>query len=137
MSGARGPVACVWGVSPRPGAPRPARRGRDPPRARGPQLQAPLPPPRSDDPAQFDARSEYYDPKASPEEPRWSCVDLAFGRRLPRLVPLREIKAAAAEGTGPAELAEFLLLTRPRLSCMPVPESVFAWIVALGDGEGA
>jgi predicted RNA-binding protein with PUA-like domain len=32
------------------------------------------------DPTQFDPASEYFDPKASPEAPRWVLVDVAFDR---------------------------------------------------------
>ena len=34
------------------------------------------------DPTQFDKKSDYYDPKSTREEPRWSLVDVAFERKL-------------------------------------------------------
>jgi len=36
------------------------------------------------DPTQFDPDSDYFDPKATRENPRWYLVDVAFERRLNR-----------------------------------------------------
>lgn len=44
------------------------------------------------DPTQFDPESPYYDPKATPEKPRWYTVEVAFVEKWP-LVPLAELKA--------------------------------------------
>ena len=44
------------------------------------------------DETQFDPTSHYFDPKASREQPRWFLVDVAFERKLRRLIPLEEIK---------------------------------------------
>lgn len=44
------------------------------------------------DHTQFDPSSKYFDPKASPDKPRWFMPDVAFVRKLPRLVPLAEIR---------------------------------------------
>ncbi len=66
------------------------------------------------DPTQFDEDSEYYDPKATKEEPRWYLVDLEPVERLPRLVSLEEMKSDQA-------LEGMTLLRRGnRLSVMPV-----------------
>jgi predicted RNA-binding protein with PUA-like domain len=48
------------------------------------------------DPTQFDRRDDHFDPESSPEEPRWSAVDLAFAERFPRVVPLAELRQAPA-----------------------------------------
>ena len=71
------------------------------------------------DPTQFDAKSDYYDPKATEDEPRWYLVDIEPVERLPRLVSLEEMKADP-------ELEGMTLLRRGnRLSVMPVePEQV-------------
>ncbi len=46
-----------------------------------------------DDPTQFDRKAKYYDPKSTRDNPRWQLVDVAFERKLARIIPLREIKA--------------------------------------------
>jgi predicted RNA-binding protein with PUA-like domain len=77
------------------------------------------------DPTQFDRRSEYYDPKSDPEEPRWFLVDLAFVRKLKRVVTLTELK----ERSGLEDMA----LTRRgnRLSVMPVDAAHWKRILSL------
>lgn len=75
------------------------------------------------DPTQFDPTSDYHDPKSAPEKPRWDAVDLKFVRKLPRLIPLDELKALPG--------LESLPLVRKgnRLSVMPVSDS--EWQVIL------
>lgn len=66
------------------------------------------------DPTQFDPSSQYYDPKATQQAPRWQLVDIEGVAALPRPVSLAELKDS--EG-----LAGMLLLQRgSRLSVMPV-----------------
>ena len=68
------------------------------------------------DETQFDRKSDYYDPKATREEPRWMLVDVAFERKLKRVIPLEEIRQHADR------LGEGFALTSKgtRLSVMPV-----------------
>lgn len=75
------------------------------------------------DTTQFDKKSEYFDPKASRDSPRWFSPLIAFERQFSRLVPLSELqKCRALEG--------LLLLQRgSRLSVIPVAESHFKKIV--------
>jgi predicted RNA-binding protein with PUA-like domain len=76
------------------------------------------------DPTQFDRKSDYYDPKSTREEPRWQLVDVAFERKLDRVVPLEELKqhADALEG--------FTLLARGnRLSVFPVEKKHYDFVV--------
>ncbi len=47
------------------------------------------------DPTQFDARSEYYDPKAKKDAPRWFVVEVRALRKT-RIVPLAELRAHKA-----------------------------------------
>ncbi len=68
------------------------------------------------DPTQFQPGSPYFDPKSTLEKPRWQAVDLALVRKLPRLIPLQELKTLS----GLEELA--LLRKGSRLSVMPVSE---------------
>jgi len=80
------------------------------------------------DPTQFDAASEYYDPKATPENPRWHLVEFKPVRRLARPVTLAEMKRDPA-------LAGMRLLQRGnRLSVMPVEPEHFARVLELGGG---
>ncbi|MCC7384298.1 MAG: EVE domain-containing protein [Deltaproteobacteria bacterium] len=44
------------------------------------------------DPTALDPKSEYHDPKATAADPRWSLVDVEFVEKLPRVVPLQELK---------------------------------------------
>lgn len=76
------------------------------------------------DPTQFDPASHYYDPKATPQEPRWQMVDVRVLRKT-RLLPLAEMR------TDPA-LAELMMLRRgSRLSITPVTSSDWRHILNL------
>ncbi|HEY5789180.1 MAG TPA: EVE domain-containing protein [Gammaproteobacteria bacterium] len=78
------------------------------------------------DPTQFDPASKYFDPKSAPANPRWYLVDVRYERRLPRMVPLQELREHAAE------LGELALLQRGhRLSVMPVPAAAWKRILDL------
>jgi predicted RNA-binding protein with PUA-like domain len=79
------------------------------------------------DPTQFDKKSDYYDPKAKPEEPRWVLVDVAFDRKLKRTIALDEIKQQAdALGEG------FALIARGnRLSVLPVTAAQWKHLLSL------
>jgi predicted RNA-binding protein with PUA-like domain len=45
------------------------------------------------DPTQFDKKSEYFDPKASKEKPRWFMVDVKFVKKFKKFLSLAEIKS--------------------------------------------
>ncbi|GGD44609.1 EVE domain-containing protein [Pseudoxanthomonas indica] len=79
------------------------------------------------DPTQFDKKSDYYDPKAKPEEPRWVLVDVAFERKLKRTIALDEIKQQAeALGEG------FSLIARGnRLSVLPVTAAQWKHLLSM------
>jgi len=77
------------------------------------------------DPTQFDPQSEYYDPKATPAEPRWQQVDFKAVTPLPREVTLAELKEVE-------DLADMRLLARGnRLSVMPVEPEHYARVLEL------
>jgi predicted RNA-binding protein with PUA-like domain len=79
------------------------------------------------DPTQFDAQSDYFDPKATQEEPRWHMVDVAFERRFKRTVTLDEIKREA-EALG----GDFPLVRRGnRLSVLPVSAAQWQHLLSL------
>ena len=68
------------------------------------------------DHTQFDPEAKYYDPKASPEKPRWYMVDIQFKVQYPTLLPLAKIKQMP-------EITELGLVKKgARLSVMPVIE---------------
>ena len=82
------------------------------------------------DASQFDPASPYYDPKATPEQPRWIAVDVtavAEGRYL----PLTEMR-------GVPELEDMVLLQKgSRLSVSPVTAGQWARILDLAGVDAA
>ncbi|WP_375193210.1 EVE domain-containing protein [Marinobacter sp.] len=79
------------------------------------------------DAAQFDSHSPYFDPKSSPENPRWTSVDMRYVRTLPSLVSLATLKSAP-------ELADLPLVNKgSRLSVMPVSEPEWQAILRLAE----
>ncbi len=79
------------------------------------------------DATQFDPGSDYYDPKASGEQPRWYLVDVAFERKLAQVIALDEIKQHAdALGEG------FPLTAKGnRLSVFPVTAAQWKLLLSL------
>lgn len=78
------------------------------------------------DPTQFDPESDYWDPKATPEKPRWFLVDVSFQRKFKQVISLESLKANAER------LGDFTLLNRgTRLSVLPVTESQWHTILKL------
>jgi predicted RNA-binding protein with PUA-like domain len=77
--------------------------------------------PAHTDDTQFDPKSPYFDAKATPEHPRWYCVDVRFVAK-PRFVPLAELRQHP-------ELAGLQILQRGnRLSITPVGEAEWRFI---------
>ena len=70
------------------------------------------------DPLQFDPESKYYDPKSTPDAPRWVCVDIQYRGKVNKFLPLTQIKQTL-------ELQDMVLVKRGRLSVQPVTE--FEW----------
>lgn len=82
------------------------------------------------DPTQFDRTSPYHDPKATRDSPIWYQVRIRFVERLPRFVPLADLKAEP-------RLAKMMVIKRgARLSVQPVTPEEFATIVRLGRPGG-
>jgi predicted RNA-binding protein with PUA-like domain len=74
------------------------------------------------DATQFESEGKYFDPKASPDNPRWFNVDVKIVRKT-RLMPLTEIRQYA-------ELAHMRVLQRgSRLSITPVDPDEWRFIV--------
>ena len=83
------------------------------------------------DASAWDPRSEYHDPKASPENPVWSMVDVKLVEIFSREVPLDELR-------GVKSLAGMELLGRgSRLSVHPVTPAEFRTIQSLASKRPA
>jgi predicted RNA-binding protein with PUA-like domain len=81
------------------------------------------------DPTQFDPASEYFDPKASPEAPRWVLVDVAFDRKFADTISLQTLRDHADR------LDDFALVRRGnRLSVLPVTAAQWDFILSLEPG---
>jgi predicted RNA-binding protein with PUA-like domain len=65
------------------------------------------------DPAQFDPESKYFDPKSSPENPRWYCVDVRLLDKYTGVIPTTTLKAEPAT-------ADLSIFKQGRLSIAPV-----------------
>jgi predicted RNA-binding protein with PUA-like domain len=75
-----------------------------------------------------DRGGDYFDPRATEENPIWEMVDVAFERRLPRYVTLAELRAE------PALVATMVLLRKgSRLSVQPVHKR--EWEIVLNMAE--
>jgi len=78
------------------------------------------------DPTQFDPKSEYHDPKATKENPRWWLVDFEFVGKFPKFVSLEQMKGdAALEGM-------VVLQKGTRLSITPVEAAHYKRVCKLG-----
>ncbi len=72
--------------------------------------------------------SHYYDPKATEQDPRWYMVRIRFVRKLPRVVPLAEMKADPA-------LERMVVTGRSRLSVQPVEAREFERVVEMAGAD--
>jgi len=73
---------------------------------------------------------EYFDPKATPENPIWYMVDIRFVEKFPEVVPLDALKKTKG--------LEKMVVTQKgsRLSIQPVTKAEYDIVVALGRGRG-
>ncbi len=76
------------------------------------------------DPQQYLPDSPYFDPKATPDQPRWFCVDITLNERFKTPVLLSTIKEIQ-------QLEEMILLKQGRLSIQPVTQEQWQTIVEL------
>lgn len=78
------------------------------------------------DPTQFSEDSEYFDPKAKKDSPRWFCVEVSYENKFPELVPLDSLR----EKKG---LEEMLVIKKgQRLSIQPVTKKQFDIVCKMG-----
>ena len=81
------------------------------------------------DKAQFDKKSEYYDPKATKEKPIWFCTQVQYVEELKNFVSLADLREAKG-------LEDMLVLAKgSRLSVQPVEKKHFDIVKKLGDGK--
>jgi predicted RNA-binding protein with PUA-like domain len=83
------------------------------------------------DPTQFDPDSDYFDPKSSPDQPRWHTVKCQYVETLPKLVPLDVLRDRFA----PEELA--VVKRGTRLSVLPVEPAIAKRLLDLGGFQTA
>ncbi|CAM4419493.1 MAG: hypothetical protein LEGION0398_MBIBDBAK_00382 [Legionellaceae bacterium] len=72
----------------------------------------------------FDPHSPYFDPKSTPEKPRWFMVDIKFKNQFPQIISLNELRTYT-------ELSGMPLLRKGnRLSILPVSVTEWEFIIA-------
>ncbi len=77
------------------------------------------------DPAQFDVKSDYYDPKATKDIPRWFMVEVEYVEKFDEVITLANLKASK-------ELEKMPFVQKgSRLSINPVSEKEFKHILKL------
>jgi predicted RNA-binding protein with PUA-like domain len=82
------------------------------------------------DPTQFNPRDPAHDPASTIAAPRWFALDVQAVSKLPRFVPLQELRQEP-------RLAGMVLLRRgSRLSVQPVTPSEWRVILSLGGSRG-
>jgi predicted RNA-binding protein with PUA-like domain len=80
------------------------------------------------DPTAWDEDDSHYDPKSSPENPRWVMVDLEFEQKFAKSLSLETLRKVKS-----LQKME-LLRTGSRLSVQPVRKSEFDAILKLAGG---
>jgi len=82
------------------------------------------------DQQQFQKKSEYYDPKATPQKPIWFCTQVRFVKKWKSLISLELIKADK-------KLAKMVVVQKgSRLSIQPVSAEDFHYITQLAEAVG-
>lgn len=82
------------------------------------------------DPSQFDPQNPYYDPKSSPDKPRWHTVKAEFCDRFAEMIPLDRLKTEFS----PDEL--WVVRRGNRLSVMPIDAAVAHKLLQLAAFSG-
>ena len=78
------------------------------------------------DPSQFDADNQYYDPKASKDDPRWFSFDVQWAKAFEPYVSLKDLKNSP-------KLKEMKVVQRgQRLSIQPVTKREFDIVCEMG-----
>jgi predicted RNA-binding protein with PUA-like domain len=77
------------------------------------------------DPTQFDVTNKYYDPKSTPDKPRWHTVIVGYGETFKTIITLDQLKEAFT----PEDL--WVVRRGNRLSVMPVADAVADQLLAM------
>jgi len=77
----------------------------------------------------WDRTSRYYDPKSTPEKPRWFMVDVSWEKEFRQIVTLKDLKSV------PKLKGMKVLQKGQRLSIMPVTKEEFDIVSAMGMRE--
>jgi predicted RNA-binding protein with PUA-like domain len=80
------------------------------------------------DSSALDPDDPYFDPKASPEDPRWYMVDVGFVEKFDNFVPLDTLRARKT-------LDGMLVTANSRLSVQPVEKRHFDAVVRIGRSK--
>lgn len=81
------------------------------------------------DVSQFNPESKYYDPKATPEKPRWFSVDVKYVSKFARVLSLSRIKDCP-------QITELGIVKKGhRLSVMPVTDNEWQVLLDLGGRQ--
>ena len=79
------------------------------------------------DQTQFNNKSEYYDPKSTPANPRWYCVQVQYEKKFKNFISLEDLKNVK-------DLENMMVLKKgQRLSIQPVTEQEFLLIKKMGN----
>ena len=69
------------------------------------------------DPTQFDPKAKYFDPRSSPDKPRWDCVRLRFLGHFNAMISLDQLREIY-------DVEEMPVIKRGnRLSILPIPQT--------------
>lgn len=79
------------------------------------------------DPTQFNKKSEYFDPKASADNPRWFCVEVGYKAKFKNFVSLDELRHKKG-------LEDMLVIKKgQRLSIQPLTKKQFDVVCKMGE----
>ena len=79
------------------------------------------------DPTSWDKKSEYFDPKSTPENPRWFAVTVEFVKKFDKIMSLEELK-------NHKKLQTMLVIKKgQRLSVQPVTKAEYDTILQSQD----
>jgi predicted RNA-binding protein with PUA-like domain len=72
----------------------------------------------------WNPKSEYFDPKSTPDKPLWFMVEVRYEHTFPRILTIEELRTVP-------ELGSMVLLNNSRLSVQPVRPEEFRLIVKM------
>ena len=79
------------------------------------------------DKLQFDKKSEYYDPKATPEKPIWFCTEVKYSAHFKKFISLEDLK------NDPKCKNMLVIKKGQRLSIQPVDQKDFEYLCKVGN----